>query len=494
MTTGLSKSRIMSSLQCLKRVHLEVNRKDLAQYSAATEAAFAVGHEVGAMAVRLYGGAAGIFIDYDGGHLSGALDETRKWLASGERRPLFEATLQHDGVLVREDVLLPVEDGGRPSWRLVEVKASTRLKPEHVNDCAVQAWVHLESGYPLSRVALAHIDNNFVYAGDGDYGGLLLEHDLTEQVLALVPEVPTWVRRAREAVAGGVPNVPVGQHCGEPYACPFIDFCWPGESRYPVQGLGGGKKQLGRWVEAGYCDICDVPPGAIRSETQQRIQRVTRAGVPELLPDARRFVDSLPYPRFYLDFETAGPAVPLWAGTRPYQALPFQWSCHIERAAGEMQHAEFLDLSGEAPMRALALALIETLETDGPVLMYTNYERKVIEGLIARYPDLAAALGAIIERLVDLYPVTKSSYYHPDMLGSWSIKAVLPTIAPEMDYARLEGIHEGTEAANAYLEAIRPETAAARKAQIRADLLKYCKHDTEAMVRLVHFFERASSA
>ncbi|MGD8384482.1 MAG: DUF2779 domain-containing protein, partial [Lysobacterales bacterium] len=106
---------------------------------------------------------------------------------------------------------------------------------------------------------------------------------------------------------------------------------------------------------------------------------------------------------------------------------------------------------------------------------------------------LAGALGAIIERLVDLYPVTKSSYYHPDMLGSWSIKAVLPTIAPEMDYARLEGIHEGTEAANAYLEAIHPETTTARQAQIRADLLRYCKHDTEAMVRLVHFFERTSS-
>ena len=51
----LSKSRIMSSLQCLKRVHLEVNRPEMAQYSRATEAAFAIGHEVGDMAIRLYG-------------------------------------------------------------------------------------------------------------------------------------------------------------------------------------------------------------------------------------------------------------------------------------------------------------------------------------------------------------------------------------------------------------------------------------------------------
>lgn len=37
----------------------------------------------------------------------------------------------------------------------------------------------------------------------------------------------------------------------------------------------------------------------------------------------------------------------------------------------------------------------------------------------------------------------KAHYYHPDMLGSWSVKAVLPTIAPELDYASLTGIREG---------------------------------------------------
>ena len=112
----------------------------------------------------------------------------------------------------------------------------------------------------------------------------------------------------------------------------------------------------------------------------------------------------------------------------------------------------------------------------------------VIEGLAAMCPDLAMALLGIVERLVDLYPVTKASYYHPDMLGSWSIKAVLPTIAPDMDYARLEGIQEGNAASAAYLEAIDTQTTPQRKEEIRTELLKYCKHDTEAMVRLMQFF------
>jgi hypothetical protein len=121
--------------------------------------------------------------------------------------------------------------------------------------------------------------------------------------------------------------------------------------------------------------------------------------------------------------------------------------------------------------------------------MYTSYERRVIQGLAGMFPDLAGALQAIDTRLVDLHPVTRVNYYHPDMLGSWSIKAVLPAIAPDMDYAQLEGIQEGTEASLAYLEAIDPNTGVERIEQIRQNLLKYCKHDTEAMVRLVHFFE-----
>ncbi len=481
----LSKSRIMSSLQCLRRVHLEVKRPELARYSKSTEAAFALGHQVGDIAMKLYG--EGSYVEYAGGSLQPALVQTEKLMNSLFRGTVYEATLQHDGVLVREDVLLAEPDGG---WRVVEVKASTKIKDEYFHDCAVQAWVHTQSGNRLNSIALAHIDREFVYQGDGKYDGLLVEEDLTQPVLELMPAVPDWVERAREAVEGPEPEVAVGQHCTNPYECPFLNHCWPGDSEYPIMGLRGSRKKLGVWVMDGYRDIRDVPSSEISSETQLRIHRVTLDGEPELLPGARDFVESLAYPRFYLDFETIAPAVPIWPGTRPYQVLPFQWSCHIERAPGVMDQAEFLDLTGQPPMRPLAEAMISALERNGPVLMYTSYERQVIRGLAEMFPDLTASLVAIDARLVDLHPPTKAYYYHPEMLGSWSIKAVLPTIAPEMDYAALEGIQEGTEASSAYLEAIAPGTNDGRREAIRGELLKYCRHDTEAMVRLVHFFEK----
>ena len=500
MAVRLSKTRIMSALQCHKRVHLEINRPELVHHSKATQAAFKMGHEVGDIAIQFYEGKhdgnAGTYIEYNGGNFSRALKQTETLMTSMFRAPVFEATLRHDHVLVREDVLLPTRDESGNSWHIVEVKASTKAKPEHINDCAVQAWVHMGSGYPLSRISLAHINNQFIYQGDGVYDGILVEVELTQEVFGLLPTVPLWVESARRAAAGPEPDIPVGPHCYSPYECAFINYCWPCDSRYPVSGLKGSKKKLAEWVKAGYRDIRDVPVSEISNEKQLRIHRVTTSGRAELLAGASEFVNELPYPRFYLDFETVSFAIPIWTGTRPYQALPFQWSCHVERAPEEMEHAEFLDLTGEPPMRALAEQMIRDLEShqapNGPVLMYTGYERTVINGLIAMFPDLAEALTAITERLVDLHPVTLANYYHPDMLGSWSIKAVLPTIAPDMDYATLEGISEGTEASSAYLEAIHPDIGAARKDQLTLELLKYCKHDTEAMVRLVHFFEQSS--
>ena len=223
---------------------------------------------------------------------------------------------------------------------------------------------------------------------------------------------------------------------------------------------------------------------------------MTREGRPEVLDGAGRALASLPYPRYYLDFETIGPAVPIWPGTRPYARLPVQWSAHIDDGAGDgsidsLRHEEFLDLSGEPPMRALAEALIECLGESGPVLMYTNYEEGVIKELIELFPDLAEPLQEIIDRLFDLHPVVKDNYYHPKMLGSWSIKAVLPCIAPHMSYAGLEGIAEGMAASEGFIEAIDPETAPERKTELEEQLLRYCRFDTEAMVEIVKFFSKA---
>ena len=484
----LSKSKIISAWQCPRRLYLEKFHPDLAEITDNMEALFATGHEVGAVAQALYGEPESVEIPFD--RRTGRMVEaTSKLLASGARFPIFEATFEYDGILIRADVLIP--DGN--SWRLVEVKASTSVKDYHVLDCAIQEWVLRNAGIPVKSIALAHINNQFVYQGDGNYEGLLVEHDLTDEIVQIDPRVEDLIAAARSALADGMPRVAVGAHCSKPYDCVFRNYCWPTDAEYPIAGLRGSKAKLGQYVAAGCRDIRDVPAEDITAATQLRIHHVTCEGVPEVQDGAVALLSELGYPRYYLDFETIGPAVPIWAGTRPYEAIPVQWSCHIDDGSGDghyrnMRHEEFLDLSGQPPMRALAEKLIECLGNSGPVLMYTNYEEGVIRNLARMFPDLKRDLDRIIDRLFDLHPVVRDHYYHPDMLGSWSIKAVLPTINPEMDYRTLEGIREGTAASNGFLEAIDPDTDMVRKLELEEQLRRYCRFDTEAMVEIVRFF------
>lgn len=492
----LSKSRLISAWQCPKKIHLEKHHPDLAVITSQTEFQFATGHQVGDIAQQHYGTDHSIEIAFD---FKTMLAETKRLIDNGADYPIFEATFRHENVLIRADVMIPDGDG----WHIIEVKASTSVKDYHILDCAIQHWVLCNSGINVLSISLAHINNQFVYQGYGNYDGLLLQHDLTDEVRGMEYDVLELVAKAREAVSGPMPHVDVGAHCNKPYSCQFMSHCWPMDAEYPITGLGGGKAKLAEWVVAGHRDIRDVAASDVTAETQQRIHRITQSGEPELLPGAREILQALEYPRYYLDFETIGPAVPIWAGTRPYAAVPVQWSCHIEDADGALRHEEFLDLSGEPPMRALAVKMIECLGEAGPVLMYTTYERTVINGLIEMFPDLAESLQGIVDRLFDLHPVVKEHYYHPRMLGSWSIKAVLPCLVPGMGYEGLDGIKEGTAASDGFLEAIGsragpaptdetkagsragPAATDERKAELEEQLLRYCRFDTEAMVEIV---------
>ena len=208
-------------------------------------------------------------------------------------------------------------------------------------------------------------------------------------------------------------------------------------------------------------------------------------GQAELDQEAINAVRQLAFPRYYLDFETIGFSVPIWAGTSPYKQLPFQWSCHIENSDGVLTHKEFLDISGGDPRRAFAETLIEAIGASGPIVVYNApFEGSRMKELAEAFSDLAAQLLSAVDRLFDLLPLARNHYYHPAMKGSWSIKAVLPTIAPELDYSNLT-VANGGMAQDAYLDLIGHEMSAADKEELRKALLVYCEQDTLAMIRVI---------
>jgi len=485
---GLSKSRISAWRQCPKRLWLQIHHPELLETSASTERSFKIGYEVGDVAQGLFPN--GILIE-DNANLSAALAATKQAIDTHPDLPIFEATFQHEGLLIRSDLLVPTLNG----YRMIEVKSSASVKPYHIDDCAIQAWVLQQNNIALSSVELAHIDTRFEYQGDGNYEGLFHHENLDNAVSPLLELVPHWVTEARDTLAGEEPAIEIGPQCNDPFECPFIAYCsrdmaarnqpaFPLDIMYRMQ-ISMKDELRSKGIE----DALQVPAEYLNT-MQQWIQRVSQTGVAELLPQAGHVLSNLPYPRYYLDFETITLAVPRWAKTNPYRTqVPFQWSCHIETRQGELQHEMFLSVSGEDPRRACAETMIACLGHAGPIFVYyQSFEKSRISELAKLFPDLAEALLKINGRIVDLLPIARANYYHPDMKGSWSIKAVLPTIAPDLDYTLLS-VGNGGDAQEAYREIVHPDTAGTRKQTLINGLREYCTLDTLAMVRLVWFFE-----
>jgi hypothetical protein len=485
----LSKSRFQSGRQCHKRLWLETHRRDLLKSNASDQVKFAEGARFGEMARRLLGH--GVLVDADHSHFEEALRETSDLL----RQPLdavdliHEAAFEHEGVRVRVDAL----QKRHCHWfSLIEVKSSTKVKPEHLWDCAIQTWVLREGGFEegLDEIFLAHADSCFVYALEGDYEGLLKKVNVTSEVEELLPEVPGLVAELSEVLVGPQPEIGTGPHCKTPYECPFLQHCRASEpppAEYPVQLLPHAGKLVSELAKEGYRDLREVPLERLETEKQRRIAEASRSGIPFVSPHLAASLDGLPWPRYYLDFETIAFTVPRWLGTRPWQQLPFQFSCHIEHKDGRIEHREFLDLSGKSPLAPFVGALLGAIGHHGPILVWNQgFEAGRVRELAQMFPVHTESLLALVERMCDLLPIFRESYYHPDMQGSWSIKKVLPCIAPDLDYGSL-AIGNGGDAQLGYLRAIAPETPAVEKERLRQQLLDYCGRDTLAMLRLAQW-------
>ena len=482
----LSKSRYMAGLQCPKRLWYEVNARELVPgFGPATLAVFEQGHEVGRLAQRLYPG--GVEIARDQRAWKSLVAATERVVRA--RKPVYEGAFTFDGGACRVDVLAPVEDG---LWDLVEVKSTTQVKDEHVEDIAFQTWVLRGAGVPLRRSLLCHLDSGYVREGELELERLFALEDLTEEIEPVLARVPSQVRRLQETAAQPAhPPIDIGPHCSAPYGCPLVSVCWSDVPDLSVHELvRGGKKAWDLWQD-GVVDLLRIPANVELTPLQAIQVAVARSGEPHVDPPALRgFLEDLEYPLHFLDFETYQLAIPPFDGTRPYQQIPFQFSLHVVEAAGAAaRELAFLAESGSDPRPGFATALRDAIGPTGSIVVYNqSFEVARIRELVRDVPGAARGFEALVPRIVDLLePFRKFHYLHPAQLGSASIKAVLPVLAGR-GYEHLE-IQEGDEASREFLRSLDPTTTPEERERIRAALLAYCGRDTEGMVEIVRALE-----
>ncbi|MCU0405928.1 MAG: DUF2779 domain-containing protein [Ignavibacteriaceae bacterium] len=484
----LSKSSFIKGLQCEKHLYLyKYHYDEMDKLSEMQRAIFKRGSNVGVLAQRLCPGGM-VAAQGDPPNYDAALKRTKE-LINGDAQVIYEAAFMFNEVLSIADIVV-IEKGG---MKVYEVKSSTSISETYLNDAALQYYVISGLGIRVKDFSIVYINNQYLRNGDLNLQELFITESVLELILPLQKSVKQNVDRFKKLlVRKKMPDIDIGEHCHNPYTCGFYDYCRkhiPEDSIFDFSGMHLSKKY--ELYNDGIINLKDVPEDYPLNKNNEIQLHVFRSGKPLIDNKAiKSFLSDLNYPLYFMDFETFQPAVPLFDNSKPYQQIPFQYSVFIKKDKNsDAQHFEFLAESGIDPRKKFIESLLRVTKGKGDVLVYNKtFEITRLNEIARNFPEYADEIEKLISRIKDLMiPFQKKYYYAPEMKGSFSIKAVLPALVPELSYDELE-INEGGLASIAY-ESLQTQTDLMIIAEIKKQLLEYCKMDTLGMVRILERLE-----
>ena len=484
----LTKSRIMTGLTCPKKLWFDTHDK-----LKTDSFLFHLGNRFGDYSRSHYG--SGIDLTHNL-NIQDALDKTSVAIADKNVKVIYEGAFLYSDTLVRADVL--VRNGN--SWEMVEVKSSSDLKEDHIKDASIQAYILRSCGISLSSIKIAHINKDFVYKGNNDYQGFLVEHDITTQAQDNQVNVEQWINQLKDYARPEAPQpqMDMGEHCSKPYKCLYIGRCEseiPKLAQVPVSIFPRASKVfIQKWADLGIHDLREIPPSELDKPLYKIIQQAHISNSKWVDENLQSEIRSLGWPRFFMDFETVQQGVPLIPNTKPRDAVPFQWSIH--RWASPTQQvsindgAGFLDFTGPNIDRKFLETLIATLGESGPIFAHhAETECGVLKYLVAREncKDLTPEIEKIISRVIDTLRIVRDGFYDPKLNGSYSLKEIVKAIPTSVSYTEEGALSGGDEAQISWFLATDPNITENKAAELRKKLKEYCAKDTYALYDLVKY-------
>jgi predicted RecB family nuclease len=481
----ISKSKFVAGVQCLKRLYLQVHQPELAaEFDEARKAVIEQGSQVGLVARNAFPG--GVLVEAGRTELDTAIKATRELVAKSEVPAIFEATFQHEGVLVRIDVL---KRSGRLGLSLIEVKSAAKMKPHFAYDIAIQRHVLAGVGIEIKRASLMHLNRGYVFDGKKyDVSQLFVIAEVKPKDAISEDEISDRLKEQFQILnRHKSPDIEAGKQCQDPVRCEFYDHCNP---ELPIDHVSSlpriQAKKVGNLAAVGITLIKQIPATFPLSEKQRRAVDCVKSGKPFISPKLAGELDGLKYPLCFMDFETVSPALPRFAKMAPYDHIPFQWSVHRQESAGKpLKHFEFLAENDSDPRLPFMETLCKAVSGAGNIVIYhQGFESSRLDDLARWLPAHKSDIKKIKAKIWDLLVVVRRNVYHPAFGGSFSLKSVLPAFVPEMSYEALE-VAEGMAAGLALAQFIDPATPLVEKSRLRRGLLEYCQQDTLALAKLL---------
>ena len=476
----ISKSQYIKGLQCLKYLYLYRNHPELKDEVPDDRAAmFQSGTDIGILAQSLFPN--GITIPFEDVPFKEQVKMTQKAMV-GKRSSIYEATFLNDGLFARVDIL--VRD--RSKWSLYEVKGSTAMKDVHLDDVAFQYYVLNRIGIPIKSASIVHINNKYERRGELEIDKLFTIEDVTPEVKKMQTDVKKNIAVQRKTLSGDTPVIDIGPHCSDPYDCDFLGHCWDHIPEVSVFDIRGRGVKPYSYYERGIIEFKDIPISELPVHAQAQVKAFLEKAETIDKKSVKEFLKTICYPLAFLDFETFMSAVPPFDYTKPYEQIPFQYSLHVQgKKKAAIKHFEYLAEPNIDPRRHLIERLITEIPKGACVMAYNmSFERGVLSKLMALYPEHKVDISSIIDNMIDLMePFKNKAYYSWQMMGSYSLKAVLPVLVPDLSYKGLQ-VCNGGMAMDAYARMCSTSDKQVL-AEIRKGLLEYCHLDTLAMVHIL---------
>lgn len=490
----LSKSQYMRGLQCPKSLWLFKKRKQfLSPPDAAQQHVFDQGNEVGNLAQSLYPNGK---VAYEEGQPFAARFSITLSLLKQQCPAIFEASFKHGNLMCMVDIL---KFNGQ-SWDIIEVKSSTQQKEEHIEDLAFQYAVLKACGLEVGSIQLMVLNRDYIRGKSFDVKDYFNIYDLSQEIEAKQEELFTNLNLlSKSASSYQEPHIEIGEHCIKPYTCDAKAYCWQGLEKDSVFQLTHlSWKERFELYQQGYRKLSELPISDPKVQentiTQTLVQSHQKQSSHIDIPALQDFIENIAYPIAYLDFETISSAIPLFEGTKAYQQIPFQFSCHLKNSPfDQASHHEFIADPTKDPRKSFLKALLKALPQHASIMVYNaEFEAKILSQLQDWFPEASESLESMKNRLVDLMiPFKEKVYYDPQFQGRFSIKVTYPSLVNTTAYANLN-ISDGLSASLSYLACIKSKEGSQKFEGIKADLLAYCEQDTWAMVELFEALQKKS--